>query len=188
METPSTNSPGWQPLVDRIAVETDPIRRRNLEVVARHVVEEVAGNLPALMATLVPEPEYTVWGATDSVGPKGHDAVISWYEALKASGRNRLDYVLHRVVADEHSVVTEGDFHYAIAGTDLTDVSAAESGEAVTPDGWYLVTHRSLVVWPVNEWGLIEGEHIYAGEYKRVRRALKPGEMPNLGSEQRSRA
>ena len=182
----STRTPGWQLLVDRIADESDPIRRRNLEVVARHVVEEVAGNLPELMATLVPEPEYTVWGASDSAGPKGRAAVVTWYEALKTSGRNRLDYELHRVVADDKCVVTEGDFHYAIAGHDLPGVSAAESGETVDADDWYLVTHRALVLWPINDDGLIEGEHIYAGEHHRVRRALEEGEMPNLGPEDRA--
>jgi hypothetical protein len=62
-------TPGWQLLLDRIESETDPVRRANLEVIARHVVEEVAGNMPALMATLVPDPHYSVWGASDSVGP-----------------------------------------------------------------------------------------------------------------------
>jgi hypothetical protein len=37
-------TPGWQLLLDRIESETDPVRRANLEMVARHVVEEVAGN------------------------------------------------------------------------------------------------------------------------------------------------
>lgn len=186
MESSSTSTPGWQLLVERVAAETDPVRRRNLEVVARHVVEEVAGNLPALMATLVPHPEYTVWGASDSVGPKGREAVVAWYERLKTSGRNRLDYVLHRVVVDEACVATEGDFHYAIAGSNLESGVAAESGEMVKPEGWYLVTHRALVLWPINADGLIEGEHIYAGEYHRVRRALEVGEMPNLGPEDRA--
>jgi hypothetical protein len=182
----SKRTPGWQLLVDRIAEEPDPIRRRNLEVVARHVVEEVAGNLSELMATLVPEPEYTVWGASDSTGPKGRQAVVAWYEALKASGRNRLDYKLHRVVVDDRCVVTEGDFHYAIAGHDLRGVDATESGEALDADTWYLVTHRALVLWPVNSDGLIEGEIIYAGEHHRVRRALGEGEMPNLGPDERA--
>lgn len=31
------NTPGWQPLLDRIVTEADPVRRRNLEVVATHV-------------------------------------------------------------------------------------------------------------------------------------------------------
>ena len=111
------NVPGWQPLLDRIASEQDPIRRRNLEVVGRHVVEEVAGNLLALLATLVPEPKYTIWGPP-TAWDRTDTTRCSWYQALVSSGRNRLDYVPHRVVVDEQTVVTEGDFHYAFAGSD----------------------------------------------------------------------
>ncbi|MBD0859794.1 nuclear transport factor 2 family protein [Gordonia sp. zg691] len=173
--------PGWQPLLDRIDKEADPIRRRNLEVVARHVVEEVAGNMPALMATLVPDPEYVVWGASDSVGPSGHDAVVDWYRRLQAAGRNRLDYIIHRIVVDERCVVTEGDFHYAIRGRDLGAVEVTEAGEPVAPDAFHLVGHRTTVLWPINDQGLIEGEHIYAGERHRVYRRLSDGELTHLG-------
>ncbi|MGX4688122.1 nuclear transport factor 2 family protein [Streptomyces sp. JNUCC 63] len=174
-------APGWQPLLDRMASETDPIRRRNLDVVGRHVVEEVAGNLPKLMETLVAEPVYSVWGASDSVGPHGHDEVLAWYQALAGSGRNRLDYVLHRVVVDENTVVTEGDFHYAFQGDELEVGGHTEQGEMITPDGRYLVVHRAVVLWPISAEGLIEGEHIYAGERHRVVRALHAGERPELG-------
>lgn len=172
--------PGWQPLLDRIAAEQNPITKANLEIVARHVVEEVAGNTPALMATLVPEPRYTVWGASDSTGPSGHAAVVDWYHRLQAAGRNRLDYVIHRVVADERCVVTEGDFQYAIAGREL-GVTTAESGELIDGDSFYLVTHRTTVLWPISPDGLIEGEDLYAGERHRVIRRLGDDEQLHLG-------
>jgi hypothetical protein len=180
--------PGWQPLLDRIEAESDPVHRANLEVVARHVVEEVAGNLPALMATLVPEPEYSVWGASDSVGPSGYDEVVQWYERLQAAGRNRLDYVIHRVVADAHCVVTEGDFHYAISGRDLGGVATTEAGEPITADDFYLVIHRTTVFWPIASSGLIEGEDIYSGERHRVVRKLDAGELPHLGPLERQQS
>jgi hypothetical protein len=183
----STRTPGWQLLLDRIASEADPICKANLEIVARHVLEEVAGNLPALMATLVPQPEYTVWGASDSVGPSGFDAVVTWYERLQAAGRNRLDYLIHRVVADRRCVVTEGDFQYAIAGRDLGDVGSTEVGEEIAPEDYYLVSHRTTVLWPISDSGLIEGEHIYSGERHRVVRHLADGELPHLGPIERER-
>ncbi|MBA4857491.1 nuclear transport factor 2 family protein [Nocardia farcinica] len=183
----SSVTPGWQPLLDRMTAEPDPRRRANLEVVARHVVEEVAGNLPALMATLVPEPEYTVWGASDSTGPSGHDQVVQWYRRLQAAGRNRLDYRIVRVVADENCVVTEGDFQYAIAGRDL-DATRTEAGEDVRPDDYHLVSHRATVLWPISPDGLIEGEHIYSGERHRVLRRLAPGELPHLGPAHRAQS
>lgn len=179
-------TPGWQPLLDRIAAETDPIRRRNLEVVARHVVEEVAGNMPALMATLVPDPEYQVWGATDSVGPTGYDEVVQWYLDLQAADLNRLDYVIHRVVVDEFCVVTEGDFQYAILGRDLAGAARTEADEEIRPDDYHLVSHRATVLWPITPDGLIEGEHIYAGERHRIQRRLAPGELPHLGPAHRA--
>ncbi|WP_051163598.1 hypothetical protein [Nocardia brevicatena] len=180
-------TPGWQLLLDRIAAERDPRRRANLEVVARHVVEEVAGNMPALMATLVAEPQYTVWGASDSTGPSGYDHVVEWYRRLQAAGRNRLDYRIVRVVVDEYCVVTEGDFQYAIAGRDLGGVTHTEAGEDVRPDDYHLVGHRATVLWPIDADGLIEGEHIYAGERHRVLRRLAEGELPHLGPPERAR-
>lgn len=178
-------TPGWQPLLDRIERETDPLCRRNLEVVARHVVEEVAGDIPALMATLVPQPAYTVWGASDSVGPTGREEVLGWYERLKAAGRNRLDYVIERVVADQACVVTEGEFQYAIPGRDLAPLELDETGSPIAADDYYLVTHRATVLWPVSPEGLIEGEHIYAGERHRVRRSLGEHELSHLGPDER---
>jgi hypothetical protein len=186
MREPDPSLPGWQPLLDRIATEADPVVRRNLEVVARHVVEEVAGHRKALLATLVAEPVYKVWGASDSRGPEGLLQVQQWYDALQQAGRNRLDYVMHRVVADRAVVVTEGDFFYAIAGADLSGATTAESGEMVEPGRYYLVGHRTLVMWPVTADGLIEGEHIYAGERHRVIRALADGELPSLGPPERA--
>lgn len=174
-------TPGWQPLLDRIACEPDPVRKANLEVVARHVVAEVAGDTAALMATLVPDPQYSVWGASDSVGPSGYDEVVDWYHRLQSTGRNRLDYVIRRVVVDAGCVVTEGDFHYAIRGRDLVGSTGTEAGEPIVADDFYLVTHRATVLWPISASGLIEGEDLYAGERHRVIRRLADGEMTHLG-------
>lgn len=41
-----------------------PRVRANLAVVARQVEEEVRGDVAGLMATLVAQPRYTVWGAS----------------------------------------------------------------------------------------------------------------------------
>ncbi|MDX6231817.1 MAG: hypothetical protein QOH68_785 [Nocardioidaceae bacterium] len=183
---PDAVAPGWQLLLDRLAAETEPTLRRNLEVVARHVVEEVAGRREELMATLVPEPGYTVWGASESNGPTGRAEVHAWYDALGRAGRNRLDYVLERVVVDSGAVVTEGDFFYAIAGRDLPGATFTEAGDSVAADTFYLVGHRALVMWPVDDAGLIEGEHIYAGERHRVIRPLAGDELTRLGPPERA--
>jgi hypothetical protein len=88
-------------------------------------------------------------------------------------------------VADQHCVVTEGDFQYAIAGRDLGEVDRTEAGDPIRAQTFYLVTHRATVLWPIDANGLIEGEQIYAGERHRVIRALGAGEMPHLGPVER---
>lgn len=76
-----------------IATETDPVIAANLRVVAEHIRAEVAGELDALMATLVEQPVYHIWGASTSVGPAGYRAVRANYEHLIRTGKNRLEYL-----------------------------------------------------------------------------------------------
>jgi hypothetical protein len=179
-----TPVPGWQPLLDAIAAADDPRVRHALQLVADHVVAEVAGDVEGVLATLSDEPGYTVWGSSDSVGPVGRSAVRTFYEALVGSGKNRLDYVLTRVVADAGAVVTEGDFHHVFPGAALAGRVAAD----VLPDRWYHVAYRALVVWVVGPDGRLSGEDIYAGEAPRVIREISPEELPHLGPATRAAA
>lgn len=117
----------WRLLTERAAAESDHRRRVNLEAVARHVREEVRGDVPALMATLVPEPCYEVWGASGSPAPQGHEQVKAFYEASIEIGKNRLEYELSRVVADEDTVLTDGIFRHAYRGDMLVPARAPES-------------------------------------------------------------
>ena len=174
-----TAVPGWQPLVAAIAAETDPRRRANLETVLSHVAAEVAGDLDRLMATLTPEPVYRIWGASTSPGPQGQAEVREHYRAMFASGKNRLDFVITRVVADRSAVVTEGRFRFAYPGSVLA--GSASDGEPIRPDRWYLTEYQCLVVWPIGPDGLITGEEIYAGEKPQPLRELEDGEFLELG-------
>src|ERR1700741_2400696 len=81
-----------QTLEMAIAEATDPVILRNLRAVAEHVDAEVAGEIDRLMATLVSEPAYHIWGASKSVGPQGFDEVRANYQSLIRSGKNRLTY------------------------------------------------------------------------------------------------
>lgn len=180
MTTTGTRRPSWQLLVDALERETDPIRQRNLEVVARHVTCEVAGDVSGVLATLVAEPVYRIWGASTSRGPRGGAEVRAFYDDLVATGKNRLEFRLGRVVVDAATVVTEGEFRFAYPGTWLAGRRLAD-GTPVTDDGWYLVAYQAVVLWPIDGSGLIEGEDIYAGEAPRVLRRLARGELPHLG-------
>lgn len=173
-----TTRPGWQPLLEAIDAATDPRTRHALEVVARHVVAEVAGDVDEFLTTLVPDAVYTIWGASSSTGPVGTEAVRRHYEDMIATGKNRLDYVLTRVVADPGAVVTEGTFHHVYDG-------AALAGRVSLPDGgtpeaghWYHVAHQELVVWPMSDDGLLLGEELRRGatlaSSRRCRRTRCP--------------
>ena len=171
---------GVQTLETAIAEATDPVIGRNLRAVAEHIDAEVAGDLDRLMATLVPEPVYHIWGASKSVGPQGFDQVQDNYRALIRSGKNRLAYDVTRVVADTSCVVTEGHFRLAYPGAVLP-ATALSTGEPILDDHWYLVEYKCVVLWPMDTDGRILGEELYAGEAPRVLRHLDDGELPNLG-------
>jgi hypothetical protein len=178
--------PGWQPLVDAIDAAGDDRIRHALELVARHVVAEVAGDIDGVLATLVAEPVYHVWGASSSVGPVGSDEVRRFYESLVGSGKNRLDYVLTRVVADARSVVTEGEFHHVYEGSTIAGRVQVTDGEEPQPGHWYHVAYQCLVVWPVSDHGLLLGEELYAGEIPRIVAEIGPQELSQLGPAGRS--
>jgi hypothetical protein len=111
---------GRQPLMDALAAAEEPRIRHGLQLVADHVVAEVAGDLAGVLATSVAEPVYTIWGASGSQGPVGAAAVRQFYVDLICSGKNRLAYVLSRVVADPTAVVTAGEFHQVFDGASLS--------------------------------------------------------------------
>ena len=173
--------PGWQPLLDAIDAASDEPVKHALQMVAEHVVAEVDGDIPRLLATLVPEPTYRFWGAgLNGRGVlDGTAQVRGFYDHLIGSGKNRLDYVLSRVVADAATVVTEGVIHHVLDGADLVD----RLGDAVEPGHWYHVTYQSLIVWPIDpESGLLTGEEVYLGEDHTVVREIAPEELPHLGT------
>jgi hypothetical protein len=176
----TSDQPSWQLLLDAIATETDERRRSNLEIVAKHVVFEVAGDVVSLVTTLTSDPVYRFWGPTDTESARGTSAVTAHYEGLIASGKNRLDYDISRVIVDEHHVVTEGDFHFAYPGTAVREIADLTT-EQILDDARYLVATHCLIIWPIDASGLIKGEDLFAGERPRVIRRLSAGEMPHLG-------
>lgn len=168
----------WELLARRAAAETDARRRAHLRTVLRHLVVEVGGDLDATMATLVPEPEYRVWGATDHAGPKGQAAVRAMYEASFGKGKNRLEFAVDRVMVDDEAVLTEGVFRHAYRGAIL---AADGIGPGLAPEARYLVEYRALVVWVMTPHSLILGEDTYKAEPTRVVRKLAEGELAHLG-------
>jgi hypothetical protein len=170
----------WRLLTERLAAETDRVRRRNLEVVARHVAAEVAGDLEALEQTLVAEPRYTFWGGDSPRRLGSIDDVRGFYENNVRAGKNRLAFDTTRVLVDDETVITEGVFRHVVEGRFLPGRTLPDGG-SLDPATRYLTAYQAIVVWPISAEGLIAGEEVYLGEPHQVQRAVAPGEFPHLG-------
>jgi hypothetical protein len=170
----------WRLLSERLASEADERVRANLEVVMRHVEYEYLGDLDAVMATLVGDPQYEYFGTGGLPGPKGYNEVRSMYQAEIDAGKRHL-FELTRVVADRGSVVLEGIMHQTHRGADLLDYFGSGREQPIQPEAMYVAECVLLVVIPVNDDGLMEGERVHAGDPLRITGELGPGELPSLG-------
>ena len=52
----------WAKVEERLAVETDPVLRRNLETVLEHMKAEAVGDIDGLLATLSDDVAYHAYG------------------------------------------------------------------------------------------------------------------------------
>jgi hypothetical protein len=149
----------WAAVEDRLASETDPILRRNLEVVLAHMKAEAAGDLDGLMVTLSENPSYHAYGAPPEGSPQGRAGVRKFYEDFIASGATKLQFDIDRLVVDKHCVLTEGVMRMAWPGATL----AARGIPIDDPDAYYLFEARMATLWPFDENGLAIGEDTYTG-------------------------
>ena len=144
--------------------ETDPRRRQLLEQVRDHMRAEIRGELGPLLATLIDDPRYHLWGLGAEMGPKGRVAVETFYKDMIASGGNHFEFAIERIVVDADSVVTEGVFRSAVPGSLLAASGVAEvEGKPVDAEAEYLSENRILTVWPAEADGRLVGEDIYFG-------------------------
>jgi limonene-1,2-epoxide hydrolase len=171
----------WRLLSERLAAETDERLRSNLEVVARHVEAEVGGDIPALMATLVPQPAYEFLSDSGSSAVSGFAAVKALYERAVEYGRNRREFELSLVLADRDHVVTEGALRQVMSGSHIKEFGIEYEREPA-PGGWYLTEALTLIVWPITPEGLISGERVYYAQKERILKRITPDEYLHLGS------
>jgi hypothetical protein len=154
----------WQALEKEIASEADARCRALLEKVRNHMRSEIRGEFDALMDTLVDDPQYHLWGLGPDLGPKGRDAVATFYTDMIASGGNHFEFEIRRIVVDHDSVVTEGVMKVLMSGAALLASGVEEvSDSPVESDARYVSSNQILTVWPMAEDGRIRGEDIYFG-------------------------
>ena len=149
----------WAAVEERLATETDPILRRNLELVLAHMKAEAAGDLDGLLATLADDADYHAYGAPPENSPTGKAEVRRFYENFIASGATRLQLDIDRLIVDKHCILTEGVMRMAYPGSTLVAHGIPVDDESA----YYLYEARMATLWPFNSDGMIVGEDTYTG-------------------------
>ncbi|MBY0276105.1 nuclear transport factor 2 family protein [Candidatus Binatia bacterium] len=150
----------WRVVEERLARETDPRLRRNLETVLAHMKAEASGDLETLMRTVADDASYHAYGTPDAfMSPQGKPAVRAFYTAFVGSGAFRLELDVDRLVVDADCVVTEGTMRIAYPGAALQ----AMGHPVPEAECFYLYETRMIIAWPMDENGLVRGEDSYVG-------------------------
>ena len=146
-------------LEERIAKTTNPRHLLMLNRVLQHAKGEAELDVDVVMSTLSAEPRYIAWGAPVDMSPMGRPAVRTFYEeTIVQGGQFYLEFDMDRIVVDDDTIVTEGNFRSLYYGAD-----AAKRGFPVDdPEGFYLLSLRMLIVWPFDADGFIIGEETYS--------------------------
>jgi len=88
----------WKKVEQRLAIETDPVLRRNLEMLLQHMKAEAVLDMEALMATVSERAHYHSYtGDPAAPSPEGKAAVQQFYENFAASGAGKLHLDIDRL-------------------------------------------------------------------------------------------
>ena len=155
----------WLPLDARYRSERDPLVHRLIKEVRYHVQHEIEGDLEALMDTLTADPIYHFWNTATPMVLMGRPAVEGFYRQMIAAGGNQFEIVVKRIVADAHSVITEGQVKQVHTGKELIAMGRKEvRGAPLANADLFLTTTQLITVWPSDPDGKLVGEDIYFGE------------------------
>ena len=149
----------WKHIDELLETETSECHRHMLTQLKEHIQAECGSDLDALLATLTDNPRFHNWTATEDAGPKGFDAVKEFYTGLIASGSNRFEYAVERVVIGEDTIVTEGELYTPFSGAMLKEMGLPDIDE----NKIYATRGRAVTFWPFDQsTGKIIGEDIYS--------------------------
>jgi len=148
----------WAKVEERLKTETDPVLRRNLEMLLQHQLAEAALDMEKLMATVSEQAHYHMYPIPNGAGDLvGKSAVQKFYEDFGASGAEKLQFDIEWLVVDRHCIVTEGVMRMAYPGTTL----AARGFPIDDTSADYLYEARMCILWPIGDDGLFTGEDTY---------------------------
>ncbi len=148
----------WEKVEARLDTESDPVLRRNLELLLQHQKAEASLDMERLMATVSEHAHYHMYSIPGGAGDLvGKSAVQKFYEDFAASGAQKLQLDTERLVVDRECIVTEGTMRMAYPGSTL----AARGVPVDDPSAYYLYEARMCVLWPIGDDGLFTGEDTY---------------------------
>jgi hypothetical protein len=148
----------WRAVEARLATETDPVLRRNLELLLQHMHAEASLDMERLMATVSEDARYEFFSQQQEI--RGKAAVQRFYEDFAASGASKLQHDITRLVVDRDCIFMDGVMRMAYPGRTL----AARGIDVDDPDAYYLFETQMGIVWPINpDDGLFIGEDSYVG-------------------------
>lgn len=155
----------WACFEERLASEQNPIAKTLITEVRNHMKAEILGHMEPLMDTLTKEPIYHFWGHLPEMILKGREAVYGFYSDMMTRGGQQFEVVTKNIIADEHSVATEGQVKQLYLGEEVAGFGVTEvGGVALDPKGLYLGTSQLITVWPNAGDNKLLGEDIYFGQ------------------------
>ena len=92
----------WKAVEERLARESDPTLRRNLATVLEHMHTEAVLDVDRLMATVADDAHYHFYNGPAAGEFQGGAAVRRFYEMFGASGAEKLQHDIDRLVVDRH--------------------------------------------------------------------------------------
>jgi hypothetical protein len=163
---------------ERIARESNPRHRRNLQVVRDHMYYETMLDPDGVMTTVSKHANYKLWVDGVDRGPKGVDGIRTWYvdQNIRRQKTFVIEYDLERVVVDDSVVVTEGQMNVVVDG----DYAKTFFGRNCDPKDIFLQSFRQVVFWPVDGDSKLLGEDFYTSGMGRegAWRKLASHEIP----------
>lgn len=153
----------WSLVEARYLAETNPRRKRVLELVLAHMQAEAKADIEGVVATLTEAPVYITHTNPANVvlNPSGSkDAVRAFYDAtIVQTGAHRLEFACDRVIAGDDAVFTEGVMYMAYPGATLQRMGLAVDD----PDAYYVAVSRMGIVWPYDAAeDRLTGEEVYS--------------------------
>jgi len=151
----------WALAEQRLATETDPRRRKNLETLIQHSKSEAKPDFDALMATVAPNASYTSYaaGSGEENSPTGKEGVAAYYTGIVSSGCNHIEHAVDRISVGDDIITTEGDMKMAYPGSVLQGMGIDVPDEK----SLYLYLSRLMIVWEFDADGLVTCEDSYSG-------------------------